>query len=1058
MVTSSDPYAAYANPVREEKTPKQRATEANIEQSGASTRSSEASAKRTNVLLPGEVTLQQKGIEKAEAELREARAKADAAEKAAGAAKQKAAVVRAQMLGAIRQYRKDIKGQPATRGFGLFEGLANEPTAGVIPAYPAFEAFDASNNAILPLIRPLVAQSSKEGDSDKEMAIFMSYIPTADDTDATIENKYRMLDMLIGGLGEGRPPSEIIMSGSKPRSIDQIETSILKDAETMAKQERAGLSVMPEPGVDVSAPLPGRSNEPELETVAPGETMGVSDVNRAYAARMQAAFDSNASYEDIQALAQKLYGAPLDEKQLKAGIEYRNRFLQEGGAGPSGVIMTPPETPLTTEQLSNVQELNSADKALLAKAGMAATAGQAANIAGLFDPAEAERIRLSQDIYSEASPLASLGGTVAGSIVPTALGAFGLTRLGAAPELAAYIADIGYGGVTGAGENPENPWLGATTGAGVSALGTLAGRYVGAPLIEKGTRAAVKGMQLLPGKAAELVEKYLPEQLKNVANKPTFGQRILAEKLGDPTSIEQQLLDAERLNLPVGLADVSTPAQTYARQVARRAPEAAEQADADILARGTSRIDRIKQAITDFVANPLPDVRAAEAAIEEAADDAAGPLYTRALNKPAPVDDKIDNMLNTTIGRKGLKRAYEYAESRGVDPTSLGFTLNDMGEVVLARRPSWDTLHYIRRGLQRELDSNRDPVTRTLDLKNPDVDNASNFLKRFDKRLDALNPDYGAARAAWAQYIAPRDYLQLGLKAAAHEVPPADVQRTLARIASMPETTAEEQALKQQALEAYRQGFATSQTAAVETARSAGKDPYGLIFGTPRQQQKLDLIAPGAADFAKSAELEARMAATESILKPSIPAQGRAEAEAGLTGADIAGAIGDTLLTGTPLLSSANLVRNAMQKPGVQGWLADTLKLGAPFRAGERSRELAPSLLGAEPRAALDAFQQARGVVDAYREAQRPIRVAGIYGGGVGASAGATEANRPPEYAVAPQPLSQDTLLVVTYGPGVKLNPDGSVTKKDGSVVPAEMVKKDVAANASLLTPYYGGQ
>ena len=57
MVTSSDPYAAYANPVREEKTPKQRATEANIEQS-------ETGTARTAALTPYEVREKQLAIEK----------------------------------------------------------------------------------------------------------------------------------------------------------------------------------------------------------------------------------------------------------------------------------------------------------------------------------------------------------------------------------------------------------------------------------------------------------------------------------------------------------------------------------------------------------------------------------------------------------------------------------------------------------------------------------------------------------------------------------------------------------------------------------------------------------------------------------------------------------------------------------------------------------------------------------------------------------------------------------------------------------------------------------
>lgn len=145
-------------------------------------------------------------------------------------ARQRAAVVRAQMLNSMQLYRQNIQGQPASRAFGYLEQF-DKPSGpgGVIPAIPKFESFTAANAAILPLIRPLVAQSAKEGDSDKEMAVFQSYIPQATDSDETIEQKYAMLDTLIAGMAEGRPPSQVIGLGIKPRGIDEVEASIREE-------------------------------------------------------------------------------------------------------------------------------------------------------------------------------------------------------------------------------------------------------------------------------------------------------------------------------------------------------------------------------------------------------------------------------------------------------------------------------------------------------------------------------------------------------------------------------------------------------------------------------------------------------------------------------------------------------------------------------------------------------------------------------------------------------------------------------------------------------------
>ena len=144
-------------------------------------------------------------------------------------AQSRAAVVRAQMLNNIQLYKNEIKGNPATRAFGYAEQFDKPMLGGLIPAIPQFENFTKANAAILPLIRPLVAQSAKEGDSDKEMQVFMAYIPEAGDSDRTIETKYAMLDMLISGMADGRPPSEITALGVKPRGVDEIEASIRRE-------------------------------------------------------------------------------------------------------------------------------------------------------------------------------------------------------------------------------------------------------------------------------------------------------------------------------------------------------------------------------------------------------------------------------------------------------------------------------------------------------------------------------------------------------------------------------------------------------------------------------------------------------------------------------------------------------------------------------------------------------------------------------------------------------------------------------------------------------------
>lgn len=142
----------------------------------------------------------------------------EAANKKAGEQK-RANTVRA-LLGPVKDlYESNIKGQPATRAFGATE------YADVLPSN---EEFSVAARGILPLIRPLVAQSAKEGDSDKEMTIFEAYIPHNDDSDRAIERKFTMLETLIGGMVDGKSPSEILAEQGGEEGKD-AQDSIVPD-------------------------------------------------------------------------------------------------------------------------------------------------------------------------------------------------------------------------------------------------------------------------------------------------------------------------------------------------------------------------------------------------------------------------------------------------------------------------------------------------------------------------------------------------------------------------------------------------------------------------------------------------------------------------------------------------------------------------------------------------------------------------------------------------------------------------------------------------------------
>lgn len=159
--------------------------------------------------------------------------------------------------GVIRQFIADVRGLYEKDHKGGWPGSI----AGNVPFRPANEEFNAAANGILPLIRPLVAQTAKEGDSDKEMQVFMAYIPQASDNDRTIERKLDMLETLIGGMMRGVTPSQMQADVSSGR----------QQVMPFAAQDAQGGGGEP-PQASIINPAPGRAaTRSETAALEPGQ-------------------------------------------------------------------------------------------------------------------------------------------------------------------------------------------------------------------------------------------------------------------------------------------------------------------------------------------------------------------------------------------------------------------------------------------------------------------------------------------------------------------------------------------------------------------------------------------------------------------------------------------------------------------------------------------------------------------------------------------------------------------------------------------------------------------
>lgn len=815
-----------------------------------------------------------------------------------------------------------------------------------------------------------------------------------------------------------------------PKIAEQfgISTSVMKDAKRLS----------PLTATEISTEMP-----------RPGEVV-VSERDAEINAQIQRAFDEGASVEELNALADQLYGGRATLKGVPEAVKYRDEWIKSGGAGPSGVVIYPQERPQTAEERDLTEALSDPIEATMAGVANAAIAGLAPDIAGLTvgDAAEA-RVRERMQYMREQSPWASFGGEVVGGLLPSGLAGkvLSLARPAMAGTRAAGLANVALSGVQGAAENPDNRLLGAGGYAASARLGDLAGRY----LINPVTQTAL-------------------DKITTRAPRPTYSQRVVAGKLGPEATAETTLVDAERLGLPVGLSDTTREAQAFAKKAAQKSPEAADLAEATYQPRHAGRHERAIEAVERDVAAPV-DVYERGKAIRKAASAAADPYYFAGYGRPpmivgstktpqakrliasgeaVPMDGALVRFFNTQTGKEVLQKAYRSAEDNGVDVASLNLVRLENGDVPLPNVVTWEMLDWARRGLTKRIE---DLKNAKLDRKESEIKDLSTALGRLTGRLDELNPEFKQARAVYEKEVKPLDFLESGIEAANIRTKPTDVERTLRSIQKLPE---EQQAA---ALQAYREGYATELVNRIDTSRTASADPYALVYGSAAQRRKMELIGVTPADFARQAELEAQMATTHKTVGSAAQQQSAAEAEQALGGPHALLALGELATYGAPLLSGANVVRQMALSRAARAALAHKYKISDMFGKQRRSAELSTLLMGLDPSEALQVLQQSRQAVTDRAAAEVPGKVASIVAGG-SAGRALPGAILPPTYTEGAEgePMALNLRSAIPQSPVLGVGEEYDATTdeivlSDGRRIPSSMRSRE-ALLGELLRNY----
>lgn len=422
--------------------------------------------------------------------------------------------------------------------------------------------------------------------------------------------------------------------------------------------------------------------------------------------------------------------------------------------------------------------------------------------------------------------------------------------------------------------------IGKAVEAGPAAMGAMQGLWssiMTTPVTGGGNFLAEKGKQGLVGsvagagavKAAELAGKALapvidplvnfvagvkgPNVVKDAATKEILRRIAQDVKGGGPTA--QDMLDL--LNAapgkPLTLADVGGENLLGLAGKVARAPGEARQIMADFLnERDLNAGLRLAEDVNAGlgkgarfnVAKALSDSRAA----------ASRPAYEAAYLHPAINPDvmkpegEIGALLSRPSMRAGLGNARKIAAEEGVDMTTLGIDLNAQGEPVFAKVPSWQTLDYIKRGVDNVVEQYRDKTTGKLVLDT--YGRAADATRtEFRNTLKGLNPDYAKALEAYSGPSTSLDALKAG-----EEFLRREPEEIAARLGSL--GTGDQ--------EFYRLGAASSLRKAIAKTGAQGDEARKIVGNAYTRMQLRPLFdtQEGFDNFINSVTAESRMFGT----------------------------------------------------------------------------------------------------------------------------------------------------------------------------------------------------
>lgn len=724
-------------------------------------------------------------------------------------------------------------------------------------------------------------------------------------------------------------------------------------------------STMPQSPMDLGL-VPGAVDPNQKQLYTGGATKTVDDpaavpIAEEYRRRLGAG-------QSADQLIEYLRSAGVDNPELEAGVrgqvQYRQKFpLVPLDKYPVNVAKEVPvaamDRAISGMKTSGIQTaaINAADEL---------TGNNLDSITQLFG-GNAEVTRQNMNALADLNPTSAAVGRVAGVAATTIGGEGALAKLGMKAGLgrtaAANALAGGYGSYGGTDYNSSggqatiaDRMLGATGGAATNALAGVVGTGV-----VKATGALVKPVARAAVRSVGADANVSTNQIA----------RALQEDGLTPSQAAKRIAEAQSRGVPMSLADVGENTRELLASVGRSRGESRSIAKTVTANRQAAQLERISTAVRRDL-GPTANIRDLGDELMMRAKDEAAPLYKAAFEAPGAgaVSEKIAPILNRPSARRAMVRAERIAAEEGRDPKSLGFDLNAQGEVTLTKAPSWETLHYIKTGLDDVIESYRDKVSGklVLDAEGRLINNTKNHLLKL---MDKYNPTYGEARAAYAGPASLKDALHLGTKA--FNMAPDDVAAQIGNLGPSEK-------------EMYRLGL---RKGIVDLLGSKGDyaDKIKTLIGTPKTRAVLTKVLGGRAEFDRFMQTlqdEQELFRTYNAVNGNSATAGRTAFDQTTTGENIAAHTIDVLQAGKTG-GLGGMVASGAEKVMQAG------QLGAG-KAGDKARaDIAALLAESDPATLAQIAKQVNRARAQARLSEKKGSTRAVRGGGTvgGAIAGA---------------------------------------------------------------------